>query len=700
MLGGWKVVSYEVDLPDLVILVDSSRSMTLPSGKDESSRWQATVDLLTNENNRFLANLAKDYRLRLSSVGEQSSMLPNDMEGLTESLAARTPDAVESRLGDALSSAIQGQRGRSTAAIVLISDGVVTAGTTLQQAASEAVSSRLPVIAVRTGSTVPPPSVELLDLIAESTAMVGDQVRVMARVRWEGTDGKAITVRLRDVDSNAGADNAGAGQVLSEQTMGSGADAGTNSFMLTFNATEPGLRRLQVEVVPVNGETVIEDNYSETSVDVRDDSFRVLLVQGGPSYEFRFLKHLLERATNRDGSRALVELITVLQKGDPRYADQDRAARRLPPVDNATLEQLDLIILSDCDPNGLGSVLQARIVDLVTRGGTSLVVIAGPNHLPQDLAGTPLERILPVDPASVINPQVTQRPLSWSLSTLGMSVPSLQLDQPNSGWTDAPPFYWLARTKSVRPGGRILLEASINSTGEMAPVVISQLAGNGQVWLQLTDETFRLHGADPNGTLYERYWLQLVRSLAQRQQLVSGQEAKLDVLGERFPAGSLIPFQVQLGYEMAASANGTVEVTVNHSNGKEYAYNGKVNLSGSAYKGIIEGLEPGNYRAVLTRPLGSGDPQSDVFVVEENAKEMSERIVDLDALERLASITGGQVMDLDDAPAQLLDAVPPGRKLRIRSLDPMVVWNHWAICGLLFSLICTQWILRRRFGAV
>ena len=194
--------------------------------------------------------------------------------------------------------------------------------------------------------------------------------------------------------------------------------------------------------------------------------------------------------------------------------------------------------------------------------------------------------------------------------------------------------------------------------------------------------------------------LQLVRALAQRQQLASGQEAKLDVLGERFPAGSLIPFQVQLGYELAAMADGMVEISVSQSNGKEQVYRGKVNLSGKGYRGIIEGLEPGNYRAVLTRPLGSGDPQSDVFAVEENAKEMSERIVDLDALEGLASITGGQVMDLDDAPAKLLDAIPAGRKMRIRSLDPVVIWNHWAICGLLFSLICTQWVLRRRFGSV
>src|SRR6056297_937360 len=393
MLGGWRIARFETDLPDLVVLIDDSESMQLPAGAErqsvaEKTRWQAVVDLVTTGEGEWLERLAEEYRLRLLSVGAERENLPGDVAELVAALRTTEPTGEESRLGDQLAAVVEAQRGRSTAAVVLLSDGVVTAGESLRQAAGGAQALRLPLIIAHIGSTEPPPQVSLSELVAESTAMVGDSVNVMARIQWTAAGDQATRVML--IDQSSGRELASQ-EIRSESASLLARGGGRSEVInLSFLAEQAGLRDLRVRVEPLAGEVALEDNEGVVTVDVRDDSFRVLLIQGAASYEFRFLKHLLERATNRDGTRPLVELISVLQQGDPRYADQDRAAARLPPVDSETLESLDLIILSDCNPASLGTVLQTKLAELVVEQGVSLVVVAGPDHLPAALAGTPL----------------------------------------------------------------------------------------------------------------------------------------------------------------------------------------------------------------------------------------------------------------------------------------------------------------------
>ncbi len=695
MIGGWEVTRFETDLPDLVVMLDASRSMSLPmsdsaAGSDKT-RWQAANELLTKDEGRLWNRLAKEYRLRPYLVGSELRPLPNDFQALEESLRQQMPADDASRLGDHWLRAIEVQRGRSTAAMLLLSDGVVTEGVSLAEASQALRNEPLPLVIVRVGSADPPPQASIQEVIADANAMVGDVVSTMVRVHWEGTDGTPVVVSLRDLHS---------GKVLADATVGVGQTQGNDLFSLTFVATESGTRRLNVEIMPLLGEVVLDDNQRETTIDVRDTSFRVLLVQGAPSYEFRFLKHLLERATSQDGSRPLVDLISVLQTGDPQYADQDRTARRLPPVDSETLEQLDLIILSDCDLAALGPVLMNRLADLVTQDGASLVVIAGPRYLPQRLAGTPLEKLLPLDPSRVTLPNSLQQQWRWRLTTLGEAMPNLRVGEELNGWTKAPTFFWLAHGSSLRPGARVLLETESTVGNPLPlPILVSQLAGNGQVWMQLTDEMFRLHSVDLDGAMYERYWLQLIRSLARRLPVQNGEEARLSVLGEQFPVGKPIAYQVRLGSALAAIAGGTLDIEVSDAAGERTRFTAAAQSGGGGeYRGLIEGLSAGTYRVVLTRPVGVEDPPSDSFVVVENPQEMRQAAVDVAMLESVAEQMGGRVISIGRAERDLSAAIPAGRSVRIRPLPPLPIWNHWGVALAVFGLLCSEWIIRRRWG--
>ena len=142
------------------------------------------------------------------------------------------------------------------------------------EAARAVASSRLPVIAVGIGSGNPPPQVEVAEIVSDTAAMVGDRVSVMARIRWSGTEGQPIQLRL--IDEADGAE-------LAEQRIATGTTPGTETVELSFLATEAGVRRLRLEAERLAGEVSPEDNIKEAVVDIRDESFRVLLIEGGPS---------------------------------------------------------------------------------------------------------------------------------------------------------------------------------------------------------------------------------------------------------------------------------------------------------------------------------------------------------------------------------------------------------------------------------
>lgn len=695
MLGGWRLARFETDLPDLVMLLDNSASMQLAASDsastNEQRRWDAAKSFLLTRDGDSLKRLANDYRLRAFLVANDRLLLPTQWDEMFARIQSEEAQGTESRLGDHLEAIVRSQRGRSTAAMVLISDGVVTNGQSLENAAREIAGSRIPVFAVRVGNTDPPPQVAITELVADPTAMVGDTVSVMARISWTGAAGEALRVKLMDQATES---------VLAEQTI-AGSDRGATVSVLNFLATETGVRQLRVEVAPLVGEVTLEDNQEQVVVEVRDESFRVLLVQGGPSYEFRFLKHLLERATNRAGTRPLVELTSVLQRGDARYADQDRSASRLPPVDTETLEGLDLIILSDCDPKALGTVFQEKIVDLVSRVGVSLMIIAGPNHLPQGLAGTPLERLLPLDPEEVVSGG-SAAAIRWQLTNLGQTMPMLNLGGSTDLWPSMPPIYWLASAGQLRPGARVFLETTLGSaTGPGKPILVGQFVGSGQVTMQLTDETFRLRAIDTRSEVYDRYWLQLVRGLAQRRDLVGADEASVDVRGSSFLAADDVPFEVRLGSNLAAIAGDQTTVVVTAADGQEQTFNARASATArGVYEGQIRGLAAGQYRVVLASPVAVGDPPSDLFNIKNRSSETDQAIADRAALSNLGQRTGGKMLDFEEGFGRLVELLPEGRSIQIRPLEKLPIWNHWLTALLLLGSLSGEWILRRRWGGV
>ena len=261
-----------------------------------------------------------------------------------------------------------------------------------------------------------------------------------------------------------------------------------------------------------------KNNRQRRTVAVRDDKIRVLLAQGYPNYEFRFLKTLLERDRT-------IELSTYLQDADPDYVEQDKTALRSFPVDRAELFEYDVIIVGDVDPRLLPRSVWQNLRAFVAEKGGGAAFLAGPRFLPwlyQDNAD--VAALLPVDigslPTDAKLPDAVTRGFVVRPTPLGLQNPAFQLgDTPADTeqiWSNLAPLYWLfpvGKTQTRRASPRRRSNSPLPTPHSPLPVICFQYFGAGRVLFLAVDSTWRWRiGA--GDAFFARFWVQTIRFLA------------------------------------------------------------------------------------------------------------------------------------------------------------------------------------------
>ena len=194
MMYGWMRDRYRTDLPDLVIVVDDSQSMSfadqyadnglaerlrqrLESAQlDEPSRINLAKSLLLKPGAGWLEQLRDKYNLKFYLLGTTARIQSVSSSSLEESVRAVQATQPASRLGDGLQNILEAQRGRPTAAVVLLSDGVTTEGKSIAEVAHYARRKGIPLFLLGVGDQRPPRDLRLSDLLVDEVVFLGDLV--------------------------------------------------------------------------------------------------------------------------------------------------------------------------------------------------------------------------------------------------------------------------------------------------------------------------------------------------------------------------------------------------------------------------------------------------------------------------------------------------------------------------------------------
>ncbi len=696
-------------LPTVAVLVDDSASMGIQdryddkrveslvaqrlasAGIEQSDRLGLAKTVLLKKGTNLLESVQHNYRLKLYFVSSAARAQEGKLADMRAAVEQLSPQGESSRLGAGIRHVLGDLRGSPPAAIILLTDGVNTDGESLADAAHYARRKSVPLFTVGIGSEQPLRDLELADLLVDDVVFVDDVVNFEYKLTGRGLAGKTVEVVLHEKDSNV---------VLARMKATIDEDGTPQRLHLPYRPTEVGEFEYVVEVEHLPDEAQPDNNSQLRLVNVRKEQIKVLLVQGYPNFEFRYLKHMLER----DGT---IQLKTVLQEADLEYAELDETALRVFPVRREELFAFDVIIFGDVNPTYLSTSVLANLHDFVEQKGGGVAFIAGPRFMPLSYGGTPVEPLLPIDLPGTTAPDPNQsleegfvpRP-----TDLGLVSPQMQLGDNAAEtariWADLPPLYWLLDVPQVKPAARVLAEhpTRLAADGRPLGVFIMQYVGAGKVLFHATDDTWRWRYR-VGDVYFARYWVQAVRYLSRSKLL--GQESAVELSADRreYRRGEPVRLRVRfIDERQAPVADDGVTVILE----REGQPNQRVKLARNATnRGIFEGsfadALDGKYHAWVGTPTLEGQAASADFLVVAPPGELERIQMDADTLKLVAEETRGRfyrIRDVDRLPGQL----PPGHQVPIEALPPEVMWNRWWLLAAFLALITSEWILRKRKG--
>jgi hypothetical protein len=607
-------------------------------------------------------------------------------------------------IGRAVRQAIESQSGAPIAAVVVISDGRFNQGEPAEVIARYARAKKTPIYAVGVGDPSPPRNVAVTSVEAPANVFVADPFKVIAHLQAQGLDDVPLTVQLTERTGTAAA-----GTVVETKTARVRPGGVIDPVVFNRQIGQASEVTLQVRVTPEPGESITTDNQKEVTVRALDAKMRVLLVSGGPTWEYRYLTHLLERD-------ATVNVSCWLQSADEGAVRDGTTIIDHFPRTQEELFPYDCIILLDPQPGEIDPAWTSNIEALVGSYGGGLLYVAGrknASRFAHDAGTRSLLDLLPVviepnESDLIINElghfQTTAWPLTVPPEAAASPVLALS-DTPGENaqiWARLPGVYWHYPVRREKPVATVLLRHSNprmrNSYGGHV-LLASQFFGSGRTAFLGFDTTWRWRRY--GDAYFNRFWIQLLRHLVEGK-LLSGQKRGLiQVEREGYSVGDAVVIEARLldtkHLPMTAER---VPATV-RLEGKPDA---PLNLTAQPnrpgwYRGQFTAADVGTHVVQIDLPGGEGAQSASLRAeIRVGRPDLEFRQPELDraSLEALATgSAGGKYLNIDEL-SQLPNLIPSKTTTLVVTGQPVTLWDRWWTFALLAGLLTTEWTLRKK----
>ena len=658
--------------------------------------------------------------------------LPKRLELRQQVLAA-------TNYGDSLLTMLTRESNNMIAGIIVVGDGKNNQGSpsAFDEIRRRADFARVPIFAIAVGEEREQINIRLTDLQAPEQAPPDDKFIVRVHADGEGLADKEFEVLL-DVyvpgdDKPAmtrqaiGVFKPSAGSVPHGQVEFSFDPADEKLAALTVVDKTSGKRefiggeaggewKFVARIAKAKGEAFAgKEHVSDpATVQVIKRPLRVLLVAGGPTREYQFVRRLLVNEADKRRAEVSVYLQVTDPKGQ-RVQDvpNERLLKAFPdtfkPLDDPTitadekyynLSQYDVVICFDPDwtkiPQTGLKLLQTWVQDQA--GG--LILVGGPIHTWQ-LARTktygeqlkPIAELFPVriEEGRLTGLDIANEPWRLNFHKAGDDVSFLKLEEtaehPLAGWEEfftgnrsgtpinpaekvSRGFYAYFPVRSVKAGAsvlatfadpraRITREDDSNKTEEQ-PYLVTMPYGGGKVAYLSSGEFWRLRLYREQ--FHERFWTKLCRYAGAGTQLRQTARGVL-VMARQFTAGQQVRIEARLrGATLSEPLrpDADVRVKIQAPEGvlmkpAEFKLQPKKEGDWDGwFRGQFEARAPGEYKLDLPIP-GTNDVLSGKFIVKESNPELDNARPDFALLYTLASPLGDLRVD-----------VPPELRQRLR----------------------------------
>ncbi len=604
--------------------------------------------------------------------------------------------------------------------VILISDGRQTAAGDVAGTAQRLARLQVPVYAVPIGSRLPPRDLSIVAVESPEAVFLNDKAQIRVSVGTSGFEGEPLTVRLKQ------------GEVLvSEQTVSPATDHASVTFDVPSD--KAGRFDYRVETGTQPGELRDDNNGRDLSLQVVDNKARVMLVEGDARWEFRYLKNLLDR------DKQVEPLTVLLHQPFLDLLNQSYIPDKLPEFEvfREQLAKTDLLIVGDIDPLEVQPGVWEMIDQAVTRDGLTLLVIPGRSHMPHGFTSPVLKSLLPVTETRqrlaekflVTSPDAEQTSFRLSLGVDASSLPMFQLNADpadrNNAFASLPGHPWIYGG-TAKPGATVWATSTVPGIDIAAePTILHHDYGFGQVvWMGL-DSTWRWRRRAGDEWHY-RFWGQLIRWAARNKAAAGNDNVRMSlsdvVIDESETVEAMVRWNPKLLPQLEDAAVEIVATLVEPPPDMRAARDLEISKqsphdavvvpvefvtmltpsteAAERYVGRLPRLSAGAWKVQLRVTGGNLNQdemiQSEIVVRKQMSQELANVSCNRALLTQLADLTNGAVVEPFEA-ARLVSLIQPQDRPE-EKIQERTIWDHWVVLLIFFTLLTSEWVLRKLNG--
>lgn len=700
--------------PLLSVLVDRSASMATADAESHVSRYQQACRIAEETSRR----LGQRYEVRLRSFAVDS--LPETLA----SLGQRLPDGNGTDLAAALDESLAEDRPQGQA-LLLLSDGIHNAAGGLarvRQSVAKARAMAAPIYATTLGGPAQVQDLEVSLRSPQELGFVGQRIPVVVSLQQRGALGTHTEVTVSAVDRSEG-------QLVERRDVKLNSNATTEEvFHLTPAAA--GLYRYEIQARPLPGEVTADNNTATLLLRVVDKPVRVLLLEGKPYWDTKFLI----RTLSVDPS---VELVSLVQLAEGRWIERRitppplgkeppgkvvdkttaKAASKTPDkaagaatahteawsirgdaqnvLENAeTLAGFQVVVLGRNAEAFLSDLALARLKKWLAEADGSLVCFRG---APAAQVNQRLAELMPVrwTPLAEARFRMKLTEAGQALRWFGSAGSEVQL-------AELPSLAATARAQAPGPLAVVLADSVAGPAGERTPVITYQPVGSGRVvavegagmwrWAFLPPEQ---QGHDE---VYGYLWRSLIRWLVSNVGLLPSQNMALRTDKVLFNTTETATATLLLRAGRGPESVPQVELS-GGCLGRPQVIAPLPGGAAGQFRVPFGRLPEGRYAA---RVIGAADDVSGAtrFEVRGSLRERLEVSAQPGLMQWIAQESGGEVLVPGGAGTLVQRFDRHLARSRPERLTRTTAWDRWWVLTGAIGLFAVTWGLRRWSGLI
>ncbi|MEM7315263.1 MAG: vWA domain-containing protein, partial [Planctomycetota bacterium] len=524
------------------------------------------------------------------------------------------PRGVETRLGDSIQYVIDKERGGPIAGITIFTDGNSNAGIDYRDAIATAQQAEVPVHLVGVGSEKRPANVRVVDVESPPRVYPGDQFNIQGFVQAYGLKGTSAKVELlaQPVENGKLKDSP---TLEDEQIVTLMDDGEVNTVKFDVTPKELGTHSYTIRVSTSGQDLDKNDNEKANKIEVVDRKNKVLLIAGGPTREYRFVRDLCYR--DKD-----VTVDVWLQSSPPGAAQESNELLDEFPTDITKVFEYDAIVAFDPDWESVPEESIELLERWVAEKSGGLLLVGGPVFMPEwtalrrdTRAIRTLKGLYPVTFYSRTVMRLARGKINSDLHQLdftdqGRQSRCLWLDDSSLRseeiWDAFDGVYATFPVRGTKPGATVLANLDRRADENEAPAILiaEQFYGAGRVVYIGSGEFWRLRTVDV--AHFETLYTKLIRHVSQGRLLRNSTRGVLMVGKDRCVLGDSVAVRSTLSdsqfrpLELESVQADLVSPSGNRQPLELRAIK-EANRAGN-YAGQFTAIEEGDYRVELVIP--------------------------------------------------------------------------------------------------